>query len=167
LGEWEALNTGRLYSERGNPSLYGACKVIDYSQGPFPDLSTKVYRPFWEETKEGRLAFPRCADCGKFHWYPMRLCPGCRSERIEWAPVAGRGRIFTWTVVRYPFLQEFQSRLPYIVALVEFPDAPGVRLVTNIIEASPEETTIDALVEVVFHRVNDEIVLPLFRLVKE
>ena len=75
--------------------------------------------------------------------------------------------MFTWTVVRHPFLREFQSRLPYVVALVEFPDAPGVRLVTNIIESSPEEIGIDAPVEVVFQRANDETVLPLFRLVKE
>ena len=40
--------------------------------------------------------------------------------------------------------------LPYVVALVEFADAPGVRLVTNIVDSQQEGLRIGQPVEPVF-----------------
>ncbi len=90
------------------------------------------FRGFFENAKAGRLAFPKCGSCGRFHWYPMPRCPQCRSADVAWQPVAGRGEIFSFTEVRHAFDKSRMGRLPYIVALVTFGDAPGVRLITNI-----------------------------------
>jgi len=78
------------------------------------------------------LAFPCCAACGRFHWYPMKRCPHCGSGDIGWQEVGGEGEVFSWTAVRHAFDPAYADRLPYVVALVEFADAPGVRLVTNV-----------------------------------
>lgn len=88
---------------------------------------------FAAHARDGRVAFPKCADCGRFHWYPMPRCPHCHSGDITWQPIAGRGEVFSFTIVRYPFDKRRADALPYVVALVTFADAPGVRLITNIV----------------------------------
>ena len=96
--------------------------------------SQREFLPFWENLRAGRISFPRCEDCGRFHFYPMKLCPHCKSGRIAWRAVQGEGTLYSYTIVRYPFSEEFREQLPYVVALVEFADAPGVRLVTQLVD---------------------------------
>jgi len=120
------------------------------------------FLPFWQATREGHLNFPKCDDCGRFHWYPHKLCPFCQSNNIRWVRVKGRGKIFSWTVVRYPFDPSFSDQIPYIVAAVVFEDAPGVRLVTNIIDIEPDQIEIGMEVENVFRRMGDT-TLAVFR----
>jgi len=88
---------------------------------------------FVDNARQGRLAFPYCRICGKFHWYPMPRCPHCRGNEIEWRQVSGRGQLFSFTRVMHAFDKSRADALPYVVALIEFADAPGVRLVTNIV----------------------------------
>lgn len=114
------------------------------------DETAPEFAGFFEAARRRQLAFPRCEDCGRFHWYPMKACPHCRSRRVAWQPVAGGGSLFSWTVVRHAFDPAYKDRLPYIVALVEFDDAPGIRLVTNL-EADPAVLTIGDSVTPVFH----------------
>lgn len=99
---------------------------------------------------QGQLRFPRCAACTRFHWYPMRLCPHCQSPDIHWHRVSGRGTLFSWTTVRHPFDPKLATQVPYIVGLVTFADAPGIRLVTTIIDAPPGGLAIGLPVEPVF-----------------
>ncbi|WP_408016046.1 Zn-ribbon domain-containing OB-fold protein [Rhodococcus artemisiae] len=80
----------------------------------------------------GELVFPRCASCRRWHWYPGPGCPCGHDGDFEWRAVRGRGVIHSFTVVYRAFLPS-GSAPPYTVALVEFEDAPGVRLVTNLV----------------------------------
>lgn len=98
----------------------------------------REFLPFWEGLRAGRISFPRCEDCGRFHWYPMKRCPHCSGERIAWAVVRGEGVLYSFTIVRYAFSPEYRDKLPYVVALVEFPDAPGVRLITQLVDVPHE-----------------------------
>lgn len=97
------------------------------------------FLPFFEEASVGRLSFPRCADCGRFHWYPMKLCPHCRSRALSWQPVEPTGRLYSWTRVDFAFDRSLD--VPYFVGLLEFDGAPGVRLITNLIDV--EEASLD------------------------
>jgi uncharacterized OB-fold protein len=97
---------------------------------------------FMASFRQGRLAFPRCRDCGRCHWYPMPRCPHCRSSSLDWHPVAGPGRVYSFTIVRHAFEEKWRPELPYIVALVEFADAPGVRLITNLVGIAPDAVAI-------------------------
>lgn len=90
------------------------------------------FRGFFENLRLGSLSFPHCPDCGSFHWYPMKRCPHCRGGRWSYRTVAGPGTLYSWTSVHRAFSPDFTDAVPYVVALVEFPDAPGVRLVANI-----------------------------------
>jgi uncharacterized protein len=117
---------------------------------------------FVDNARRGVLAFPRCRSCGRFHWYPMPRCPHCRAPDIEWKPVSGRGRLFSFTVVRHAFDKSRRDRLPYVVGLVAFDDAPGVRFITNI-ETDGRELRIDEPVEPVFEQSSIGRPIVLFR----
>ncbi len=54
-----------------------------------------------------------------------------------------------------------------ILGLLEFDDAPGLRLVNNIIECDPKDVYFGMPVEVVFHRINEEVTLPLFKPIRK
>jgi len=110
----------------------------------------REFAGFFEHARQGSLAFPRCAACARFHWYPMPVCPHCRHADVTWQPISGPGEIFSFTTVRHAFEPTRRSRLPYVVALVTFEDAPGVQLVTNIIDSPPEAIAIGARVQPVF-----------------
>lgn len=113
------------------------------------------FETFYDFTRRGELRFPHCGACGRFHWYPMKRCPHCRSERIAWRLVSGWGRLFTWTIVRHAFDPAFAHQLPFVVGLVEFEDAPGVRLVTNIVDVPQEAVRIGMDLEPVFEATNE------------
>ncbi len=118
---------------------------------------------FFESARRGRLAFPRCDGCGRFHWYPMPRCPHCRGSSITWTPVSSRGELFSYTRVQHAFDESRRGRLPYIVGMVTFAEAPGVRLITNIIGAEAEDLVIGQPVEAVFPAAGEEKPLVLFR----
>lgn len=91
------------------------------------------FAPHFVHLAHGQLCFPYCPACARFHWYPMPLCPHCQGAGIEWRQVAPRGTLFSWTEIHHAFDARYAGPLPYIVALIDFADAPGVRLVSNIV----------------------------------
>lgn len=90
-------------------------------------------QPFWDGTADHSLLLPACADCGRFRWPPGPFCPGCQSQRIEWRP-AGPGRVFSFTIVREPAREEGVLPGIHAPALIEFPEAGGVRLLAAIVD---------------------------------
>lgn len=122
------------------------------------------FAPFFEHARQGELRFPNCDACGRFHWYPMPRCPHCYQPGWRWQRVSGMGEVHSYTVVRHAFDASRRDALPYVVALVTFPDAPGVRFITNI-EGDMSAVRIGARVEPVFPRGEDMRVT--FRLVPE
>lgn len=104
-------------------------------------------KPFWDAAAERRLLAPRCGDCGTFRWPAGPFCPHCRSQQVEWV-APGQGRIYSFTVL--PVRTEAEVAAPQfrIPALIEFDEAPGVRLVASLVDAAVEQVAIGAKVEV-------------------
>lgn len=102
-----------------------------------PDLSTLDVpmdawtQPFWDGAAQGKLLLPRCGKCRHFRWPPGPFCPHCQSQQTEWlAP--GTARIYSFTVVR---ARAGADQPPmHVPALVEFPEADGVRLLAAIVD---------------------------------
>lgn len=124
------------------------------------------FSPYWEGLRAAKITFPRCRKCVKTHWYPMIRCPYCQSAEIEWVPISGHGRLYSWTVVRRAFSTDFIGKVPYTVGLIEFDEVPGIRLITNIMQAEPEILEIGALVEPVFSIKENSLPRVFFRLWK-
>lgn len=101
----------------------------------------------------GRLCFPYCTHCRRFHWYPMPLCPHCRHRDWQWRAAGGQGELYSWTEIHHAFDARYSGALPYIVALICFGDAPGIRLVGNLVDARADALVIGMPVFADFSRV--------------
>lgn len=127
---------------------------------PLPS-PTKDNLPFYEAAKRGELRFQRCSQCGAFRHYPRPACPHCLSRDSTWEKSAGRGTVYTWTIVRGPTLPAFADKVPYNVVDVLMDE--GVHFVSEVIDCLPEEIRAGMPVEAVFVPIRDELTLVKFR----
>ncbi len=125
---------------------------------PLPKPST-TSRPFWEAAKRHELLLQRCDACGKFIYYPRPRCPHCFSDRLSWERCSGKGKVYSYTVVRRAASRAFADA-PYILAIIEL--AEGPRMTTNVV-APPEQVRVDMPVTVFFDDVTPEQTLVKFK----
>jgi uncharacterized OB-fold protein len=126
---------------------------------PIPDQASAF---FWEGAARGELLVQRCEDCLALQYPPTVVCEKCHSRDIGPARVSGRGTLYALTVMHQAFLPVFADQLPFTIALVDLDDAPGARLLTNIVEADPAALAAGDPLEVVFEPRGDYAV-PQFR----
>jgi uncharacterized OB-fold protein len=98
--------------------------------GPLPD---GLDLPYHEGLRDHRLVLPHCRSCGTWTWPPDVVCWNCHTFGLDWAETRPEGRIYSWTRVWHPARPELASDVPYIIALVELPQASGVRLIGNLL----------------------------------
>jgi uncharacterized OB-fold protein len=116
--------------------------------------------PFWAAAKEGRLVAPQCADCGTFRLPPTPFCPNCRSTVLDWPELSGEATVYSFAVVHgFPGLPD----LVLVPAVLDLPDAPGARLVSNVVDVDPSEVFIGMRLRVDFVPIADGWMLPIFR----
>jgi uncharacterized OB-fold protein len=132
---------------------------MDTSDKPVPPIHPWT-EPFWKAAREGKLMIQRCSACQHAIFYPRVSCPFCLSDKLTWTESAGRGRVYTFSVVRNNAPSAFLSDMPFVIAIVKLED--GVQMMTNIVGCEPEQVHCDMPVEVVFEKLNDEITLPKF-----
>ena len=124
-----------------------------------PEVTPET-EPFWTGGESGELRIYRCRSCR--HWFhpPTPACFHCRSREVGPEVASGRGTVAAYTVNQHPWFDGFPP--PYVVAIVELDDEPGVRVTTNIVDCAIEDVVVGMPVEVVFeHR--EDVWLPLFR----
>ena len=127
---------------------------------PVPD---EVSLHYWEGACQGSLLLQRCPAC-RFYLHPPGVaCPRCLSDSLDVVPACGRGTVYAFTVARQAFDPAFADDLPYVLALVELDEQPGLRMVTNIIDSELSEITAGAPVEATFEQ-RGEWSIPQFRL---
>jgi len=73
--------------------------MSDPPRKPLPRISA-VTAPFWGAAAEQRLRMPRCKACAAFVWPPRPSCGECGGEHFEWTDLSGRGRVYSFTVIR-------------------------------------------------------------------
>jgi uncharacterized OB-fold protein len=105
---------------------------------------------FWEATKRHELLVQRCNACRGWQWGPEYVCHQCHSFDLGYEPVSGRGRIFSWERPWYAVHPALREATPYLVVLVELPDADNVRMVGNLLGDPLQTVPIGAEVEAVF-----------------
>lgn len=121
---------------------------------------TDLNKGFWEGGADGKLRIRRCQACSYWMHPPYPRCPRCHSEAARWETVTGTGTIFTFTVNRRAWNPE--TPVPYVVAMVELPEQPGLLLTTNIVEYDPDAISIGMEVEVCFDH-QETVFVPVFR----
>jgi uncharacterized OB-fold protein len=116
---------------------------------PLPDVDDPIVAPFFAGAARGELMVTRCDACDRYVWYPEPQCGACGGA-LSWVPVSGRGELFSWAVVRRAFLPAFEEQVPFVSALVAIEEDPAVRIVTNIVDADPDDLRADMPVLVTF-----------------
>ncbi|MGQ2909209.1 MAG: Zn-ribbon domain-containing OB-fold protein [Aliihoeflea sp.] len=89
----------------------------------------------------------RCTDCGFEHLYARGFCPRCGKPDLRPFSLSGEGRVAALTVLHRAPTPEYESKVPYVVALVDLDEGfrvmghapidvvPGAR-VSAVFEAS-------------------------------
>jgi uncharacterized OB-fold protein len=127
---------------------------------PLPQLAEPDTAPFWRATREGRLTYQVCRRCGAVVFHPRAHCTRCGGLELEWRTSAGRGSVYTFTVIRqhgHPF---FAGRVPYVLALVDLDE--GFRMLTELVEVDPERVRVGRRVELTWEDAG-EVRIPVFR----
>jgi uncharacterized OB-fold protein len=120
-------------------------------------------RPFWIATRDHRLTFPRCTACTRFRWPPGPFCPVCHAQEVDWA-AAGQGRIFSFTIISAKPARDNVPPDTLVPALIEFPEAGGVRLLGALVDAPIDRIAIGMAVAPAWVEASNATV-PMFRLI--
>ena len=108
--------------------------------------------PYWEGLADGVLRVQRCNVCRTWQWGPEWLCHACLSFDVGWDEVPPRGRIYSWERVWHPVHPALAEAGPYVIVLVELPEAGGIRMVGNLDGDAEAPVEIGATLEAVFER---------------
>jgi len=125
---------------------------------PIPQI-TDDNGAFWTGGREGELLIARCANCGYYVHPPSPRCPKCLSAEVEPQPVSGRGTVYSYTINRQAWVAGLE--VPFVIAIVELDEQPGLRLMTNVVDCPPDEVEIGMPVEVAFVE-RGEAFIPVF-----
>jgi uncharacterized protein len=115
-------------------------------------------REFWTGGASGQLRLPFCTACSRWIFPPLLRCADCSGPAV-YAPVSGKGRVFTYTVNHHPFNPEVP--VPYVIAIVELVEQEGLRFTTDIVNCTVDSVSIGMPVRVVFEQQGD-VFVPLF-----
>jgi uncharacterized OB-fold protein len=110
---------------------------IERGDFPLPDTADPRTAGFFAAARGGELAIPKCDACRALCWYPAPRCPSCGGSSLTWTPLSGRGRLYSWTVVRRAFLPAFEQMVPFATGLVALDEDPAVRVVSYIVDCDP------------------------------
>lgn len=114
---------------------------------------------FWEGTLAGELRLQQCGSCQALRHPPGPACPVCGALDRRHVVASGRGSVFSYAVHRHPPVPG--KDLPILLVLVELEEGP--RMVGELVDCTAEDVEIGMPVEVVMHRVDDDLVLPYWR----
>jgi uncharacterized OB-fold protein len=95
-------------------------------------------RPFWDGLRDERLLVQRCKACRGWQWGPEWCCHRCRSFDLTYESTPAEGVIFSHQRVWHPVHPALAEQGPYVIVLVELPQADCVRILGNLL-GDPEQ----------------------------
>ena len=113
---------------------------------------------WWEGINRGEILIQKCSDCGKLRHPPRPMCGECQSIKWTGVKTAGRGKVYSYTVLHYPKFPGYE--FPLACGLIELDE--GVRMVTNIVGCDHTDIRIGMPGKLVIEKVDGELDLPLF-----
>lgn len=138
--------------------------VIDETQRrmlPQPGWTPQA-EPYWFGAGRGELMLQRCESCGAHRWPIAEACYACQSPSSEWAPVAGTGRVFSYTWADFPPPPDGDRNITVIE--LDGTDGPDpVRLMSWVVDIARDDLVCDLPVEVTYLKVDDEVSVPAWR----
>jgi uncharacterized OB-fold protein len=133
---------------------------------PDPARSAPFHHGFWEAAHRHELVVQRCRSCAIFQFGPEEICYQCHSFDLSWERVDPSGRIFSWERIWHSSNPALKDACPYVVVLVELPQAGNVRMLGNLLGDPRRDPPIGEKVEAVFEDHDEGYTLVQWRLVQ-
>ena len=106
-----------------------------------PDLD-EPNSEFYSHCASGTLHLQRCTACNLVRYPTTTMCPFCTHEEYDWAPMSGKGTVYSYAEIHHAILPRFREFTPYALLLVELDeqkDTPnefdGLRINGNLVTA--------------------------------
>lgn len=103
---------------------------------------------FWDAVNEGRFLYQHCTACGTPQFFPRSVCHNCHGKAFEWRQSAGKGKVFTFSILYRAPGPAFKDDTPYVLALIDMEE--GFRITANVLNCDPDTVHIDMPVHLVF-----------------
>lgn len=132
-----------------------------FPDGMPPPLADATTLPWWQAAADHRLVVQCCTACQHTRLPPAPVCPECRSADAGWKEVSGRGEVYTYTTVHRPIAAG--QELPFVIAVITLEDSGGLRILSNVVGASPDQLDIGMPVELVWEDMSASLAIPRFR----
>lgn len=116
-------------------------------------------RAFWTRGAQDELAICRCQQCRNYIHPPSAACPQCASTDLLAEPVSGHATVVSYSVNHQPWVAG--QSVPFVLAVVELDEQPGLWIMSNIVECDPASVFIGQRVRVCFEA-HDDVWVPLF-----
>lgn len=129
---------------------------------PLPRID-RDHEEWWAGLRRHELLVQECPRCNILVFPPEPACPACRSLERGWRRSSGRGKVYSWVVVRRPSHPYFADKVPYAAVVVEMEE--GFRVVGSI-DCAIDELRDGLPVEVGFEDVNEQVSLLRFRVMR-
>ena len=120
---------------------------------PVPDGLDDAY---WQGLQDNKLLIQHCNSCQQWQWGPEWLCHQCHSFELSFEEIEAKGIIYSHERVWHPIHPALKEQGPYLVVLIEFPQADNVRIVGNLLGDPQQTIKIGVEVSGVFEHHNDE-----------
>jgi uncharacterized protein len=92
---------------------------------------------------------------------PGPFCWGCNDE-IEWITLPGSGSVHIFTIVTSAPPPELADAVPYVIAVIDLVDAPGARIMSNVVGVPADEVSIGIRVQVTWDHIDEGAVIARF-----
>ena len=127
--------------------------ISDQRSLPGPEIRDDA-APFWAGATNHRLMLKWCTSCGEVFYYPRPFCPFCMSRETIWQEACGRGKIYSFTVVR---AKGVPVAVPAFVTLDEGPTVLSALIVSDL-----DTLAIDQVVHLAFTASDTGQTVPVF-----
>lgn len=111
--------------------------------------------PYWDGLRANKLVVQKCNGCGKHQWSPEWICHHCLSMDLGWTEIAPKAKIYSWERNWHPPHPALAEQGPYLVILVEFPEADNIRMYGNLLGDPLQDVPIGADVVGVYESHDD------------
>jgi uncharacterized OB-fold protein len=95
------------------------------------------------------ISVMRCRACGRLGIPPQYICDACGGSEMDPAEIPGRGRVFSYTIIRVA-PDAFAGQCPYTIVLVELES--NLRITARVTSESEELIDVDR--ELIFERLD-------------
>jgi uncharacterized protein len=135
---------------------------MDENNGKFPHGAVLGHYdvPMWQSIGRRAMELQCCADCGRYQYPPGPSCPHCLSTSLVWKKLSGKGEIISWVRFERTYLERYPA--PYKVIAVRLAEGPV--MISNPEPLDDAACAIGAKVSIVYAALDDDTVLPRFRL---